>query len=301
MQATFRQLKMLVALGDTGSITGAAKACHVTQPTVSMQLKDLADAIGMPLYEQVGKRLHLTEAGQALLRTARAVQDEWELFEQEMAALKGLQRGRLKLAVASTAKYFVPRMLGRFCTEHPGIDISLQVLNRDGVLQRLRDNLDDLYVLSMPPDDVPHEREALLPNPLVVIAPPGHALAAARRVRWQRLQSEAFILRERGSGTRLAADAHFARLGLAPRVRLELGSNEAVKQSVAGGMGLGLISRHALSAAPQEDHVAILPVQRFPVPSSWWLLWPQGKRLSPLAQEFRRHLLALARTWEAHT
>jgi DNA-binding transcriptional LysR family regulator len=223
------------------------------------------------------------------------------LFEQEMAALKGLQLGRLKLAVASTAKYFVPRMLGRFCTEHPAIDISLQVLNRDGVLQRLRDNLDDLYVLSMPPNDVPHEREALLPNPLVVIAPPGHPLAAARRVRWQRLQGEPFILRERGSGTRLAADAHFARLGLAPRVRLELGSNEAVKQSVAGGMGLGLISRHALSAEPQEDHVEVLQVQRFPVPSSWWLLWPKGKRLSPLAQEFRRHLLGLARTWEAHT
>ncbi len=291
---------MLVALADAGSITGAAKACHVTQPTVSMQLKDLAESVGLPLYEQVGKRLHLTEAGEALLRTARTVQAEWESFEQQVAAFKGLEQGRLKLSVASTAKYFVPRMLGKFCAEHPHIDISLQVINRDGVVERLRGNLDDLYVLSMPPEDVPHHKEALLPNPLVVIASLEHPLGCSKRIRWQRLQDEAFILREPGSGTRMAADAHLARLGLSPRVRLELGSNEAVKQSVAGGMGLGLISRHALAADPRDDHVAVLPVQGFPAPSSWWLLWPLGKRLSPVATEFRGHLLALAKSWEAH-
>ncbi len=301
MHATFRQLKMLLALAETGSITGAARVCHVTQPTVSMQLKDLAESVGLPLYEQLGKRLFLTAAGEALAQTARTIQFEWEAFEQVIGRLKGVESGRLTLAVASTAKYFVPRMLGRFCAEHPQIDISLQVLNRDGVVERLKQNRDDLYVLSMPPEDVPHGKAALLPNPLVVIAPPDHRLATGKPQRWQRLQTEPFIMRETGSGTRLAADAHFAQLGLTPRIRLELGSNEAVKQSVAGGMGLGLISRHALAADPREDGVVVLPVSRFPVPSSWWLLWPEGKRLSPVAQAFQQHLVDLAVTWETHT
>lgn len=301
MHATFRQLRLLLALADTGSITGAARQCHVTQPTVSMQLKELADAVGLPLYEQIGRRLHLTEAGEQVVRAARAMTQEWEALGQVIAGMKGLRQGRLRVAVASTAKYFIPRMLGRFCAAHPDVDLSLQVLNRDGVLQRLADNRDDLYLLSVPPEDIALERERLLSNPLVVIAPVGHRLATAARVRWQQLQDEAFILRERGSGTRLAGDAHFQRLGLAPRVRLELGSNEAIKQSVAAGMGLGLVSRHALAADPRSEGVVVLPVTRFPVPSSWWVIWPQGKRQLPLAQVFLRQLREQARHWEIHT
>lgn len=301
MHLTFRQLQLMLALSETGSITRAAERCHVTQPTVSMQLKELAQSVGLPLYEQVGKRLHLTEAGRAVARTARAMVDEWESLEQQVAALKGVQQGRLRVSVASTAKYFVPRMLGRFCEAHPSIDITLQVLNRDGVVARLRDNLDDLYILSQPPHEIPHRGEVLLGNPLVVIAPAAHSLAAAGRVRWQRLRDEAFILRESGSGTRLAVDAHFGLLGLQPRVRLELGSNEAIKQAVAAGMGLGVVSRHALAAEPAAEGLAVLPVQRFPVPSSWSVLWPQGKRLSPAALEFVEHLRRASAGWEAHS
>lgn len=300
MRVTFRQLQMLLALARTGSITGAARSCQVTQPTVSMQLKELADAVGLPLYEQVGRRLHLTAAGQAVAEAAKAMTDEWEALEQRIAALRGVEQGRLRVSIASTAKYFVPRMLGKFCEAHPGIDITLQVLNRDGVVARLRENQDDLYILSRPPQDVPHRGEVLLANPLVVIAPAGHALAPSRSVRSQRLQREPFILRELGSGTRLAVDAHFALLGLAPRVRLELGSNEAIKQAVAAGMGLGLVSRHSLAADPAMEGLAVLKVQHFPVPSSWSVLWPEGKRLSPAAQEFVRHLRAVSATWEAH-
>lgn len=301
MHVTFRQLRLLVALARTGSVTGAARECHVTQPTVSMHLKELADAVGLPLHEQIGRRLHLTAAGEAVVASARTMLDEWESLQQRIAAMKGVQQGRLRVSVASTAKYFVPRMLGRFCQEHPHIDITLEVLNRDGVVSRLRANLDDLYVLSQPPHEIPHRSEVLLANPLVVVAPLAHRLAGAGPVGWQRLRDEPFILREPGSGTRLAVDAHFRKLGLAPRVRLELGSNEAIKQSVAAGMGLGLVSRHALAAEPATEGLAVLQVRRFPVASAWSVLWPQGKRLSPVAEAFVHHLRQASVGWDAHT
>lgn len=301
MHATFRQLRLFLAVADTGSITGAARACHVTQPTVSMQLKELAQAVGMPIYEQIGRSIHLTPAGEAVAASARAIVAEWETLEQRIAGLKGLHQGRLRVALASTAKYFIPRMLGTCCATHPQVDIALQVLNRDGVVQRMRSNQDDLYILSQPPQDIPHERQFLLDNPLVAIAPLDHALASSDRVRLSRIAREPFILRERGSGTRLAGDAHFAENGFDPRVRLELGSNEAVKQSVAAGMGLGVVSRHALAELPSAEGLAILKVNKFPVPSSWSVLWLKGKRMPPIAQAFLDHLQELAPQWEVHS
>src|SRR5512141_2387809 len=150
----FRQLHLFLAFAETGSVTAAARSRHVTQPTASMQLREITESVGMPLYEVVARKIHLTEAGQQLARTARAIVDEWDGFGQTINAMQGLTRGRLRVAVVSTAKYFVPRLLGSFCAKHPGIDISLEVLNRDGVVQRLRDNRDDLYVMSMPPRDM---------------------------------------------------------------------------------------------------------------------------------------------------
>lgn len=297
MNVTFRQLQLFLALVEHGSITAAARASHVTQPTVSMQLKELADAAGLPLYEQIGKRLYLTAAGQALAETARMMVGEWSSFEQRIDAMKGLTRGRLRVAVVSTAKYFVPRILGSFCAAHPEIDIALEIQNRDGVLSRLRENRDDLYVMSRPPADMEVEQHAFLPNPLVVIAQEGHAWAGRQDIALSELAGEKFILRERGSGTRLACDAHFARLGFEPRVRLELGSNEAIKQAVAGGLGLSVISRHALTAHLEDEQLAVLNVQGFPVLSSWWTVYPRGKRLSPVAQVFLEHLEATAQEW----
>jgi DNA-binding transcriptional LysR family regulator len=153
MNITFRQLRLFLALADTGSVTRAAQLCHITQPTASMQLKEMSEAVGLPLYEVLGKRVFLTDAGRELARTARGISDQWVAFEQKIDATKGLTRGKLRVAVVSTAKYFVPRLLGSFCARYPEIDISLEVLNRDGVLQRLRDNLDDLCIMSMPPTD----------------------------------------------------------------------------------------------------------------------------------------------------
>lgn len=295
MNITFRQLRLFLALAETGSVSAAARRMHVTQPTASMQLREVTQAVGMPLYEVVSRRVHLTEAGQALARTARAIAGEWDAFEQRVSGAKGLTSGRLKVAVVSTAKYFVPRLLGSFCKLHPQIDISLEVLNRDHVITRLRSNLDDLYVMSMPPADLPLEDQILMPNPLVVIAAATHPLALRKRVTLAQLQGERFILREKGSGTRMATDAHLRQRGFAPATVLELGSNEAIKESVEGQLGVSILSRHALGA--HHEGLAILPVQGFPIQSQWHLVWPRGKQLSPIAQVFQGHLLSEAKGW----
>lgn len=296
MHTTFRQLRLFLALADTGSVGAAARAVHVTQPTASMQLREITEAVGLPLYEVISRRVHLTDAGRDLARTARAIADAWEGFEQRVAATRGLARGRLKVAVVSTAKHFVPRLLGSFCERHPGIDISLEVLNRDHVVARLRENLDDLYVMSMPPGDVALEDRILMPNPLVVVAPANHPLARRRRIPLRALADARFVLRERGSGTRMATDAHFRSEGFDPTQRLELGSNEAIKESVAGNLGVAVLSRHAIGAG-DADAIAVLDVVGFPIRSQWHLVWLKGKRLSPIAEVFREHLEAEAKRW----
>jgi LysR family transcriptional regulator, low CO2-responsive transcriptional regulator len=290
MHATFRQLQIFLALAEHHSVTAAARACHITQPTASMQLKELSDAIGMPLYEQVGRKIYLTLAGEQLEETARAMADEWARFEQSVEAMKGHTKGRLRVAVASTAKYFIPRILGSFCSKYPEIDIALQVLNRDGVVARLRQNMDDLNIMSIPPEDLDLERQAFLSNPLFLIAPSTHKLAERKRLSLRSLAEHSFILREFGSGTRLACDAFFREHGFTPKVRLELGSNEAIKQAVASGLGVGIVSGHALGLHYDAEGLAILPVQGMPIHSNWWVLYPKGKRLSPIASVFLQHL-----------
>lgn len=290
MNVSFRQLRVFLAVAEQGSISAAARLCHVTQPTVSMQLRELAEAVGLPLYEVVGKRLVLTAAGQELAQTARAIAGEWASFEQRMDGMKGLERGRLRVAVVSTAQYFVPRILGDFCHRHPQIDVSLEVLNRDGVVQRLRENRDDLYIMSQPPRDVELDQQVFLPNPLVLIAAADHPLAGRQNLPLEALQGERFILREKGSGTRLACDAFFQAHGLQPDVRLELGSNEAIVQAVAGGMGLAVVSRHALAPQAASAELAWLDVQGFPIRSQWSIVTLRGKRLSPIAQVFLTQL-----------
>jgi len=295
MHISFRQLRLVLALAETGSVSGAARVMHVTQPTASMQLKDVADAIGLPLFEVVGRRLYLTEAGNELAQTARAVAAQWDDFEQRIDAFKGHTRGKLRVALVSTAKYFVPRLLGDFCKRYPEIDVALEVLNRDGVVARLRNNLDDLYVMSVPPKDLDLEDQVFMANPLVVIGAHKHPLAKQTALPLAALGEQRFILRERGSGTRMAIDQHFQKQKFHPQLRLELGSNEAIKESVAAGLGLSVVSRHALHFKARDQGLAVLPVAGFPLESHWHVVHPKGKKLSPIAAVFKQHLLASAR------
>jgi len=292
MTVTFKQLRLFLTLAELGSISRAARECNVTQPTASMQLKAISDTLDTPLYEVISKRVHLTDAGNDLARTARAIVEEWAAFEQRMNAAKGLTRGKLRVAVVSTAKYFVPRLLGTFCAKHPEIDISLEVLNRDGVVQRLRENRDDLYIMSIPPMDIDLEDRVFMPNPLVAIAARSHPLARARGLKLGDLAKLRFILRERGSGTRMAVDGHFKRHKFKPNLRLELGSNEAIKEAVAGNLGVSVISSHALHGKAAEHGVSVLNVTGFPIESRWHVVWHRNKRLSPIARVFQEHLLA---------
>jgi DNA-binding transcriptional LysR family regulator len=292
MNITFRQMKLFLALAETGSVSAAAKAMHVTQPTASMQLREVVDAVGLPLYEVISRKVHLTDAGLELARTVRGMSQDWDLFAQRVAAMKGLTCGRLRVAVVSTAKYFVPRLVGTFCKKHPEIDVSLEVLNRDGVVRRLRENLDDLYIMSMPPTDMDLIDEVFMKNPLVVIAASGDPVAKrAKKTRLADLAQRKFILREQGSGTRMAAEKHFRKKGFRPDVRLELGSNEAIKEAVAGGLGHGVISNHALHGHAREHGVSVVEVEDFPIISHWHIVYPKAKRLSPIASAFKDHLL----------
>lgn len=291
MNFTFRQLRLFLALAETGSVSAAAKAMHVTQPTASMQLKEITASVGLPLYEVIGKKVFLTEVGKALAITAREITQSLASFEQLTYATKGIAKGHLRIAVVSTAKYFMPRLIGSFCKRHPLIDVSLEILNRDGVLGRLRQNTDDLYIMSMPPDDVVLIDEVLMPNPIVLIAASADPLAKQTNVTLGDLKSRRFILRESGSGTRMTADQYFRRKKFRPDIRLELGSNEAVKESVAGGLGIGVISQYALHGNQKEHGVRVVEVDEFPLKSSWHLVHLAAKNLSPIAQAFKDHII----------
>lgn len=297
MNITFRQLRLFIALAETGSVSAAARMIHVTQPTASMGLKEISDAIGVPLYEVVARKVHLTQMGHELAKTARAISGEWEAFEQQVHGVKGLTQGKLKVAVVSTAKYFIPRILGTFCAKYPQIDISLEVLNRDGVVRRLEENLDDLYIMSQPPLNIEINDEIFMPNPLMLVAPKNHAFAKKKEVDLASLKGEKFIFREKGSGTRMATDAHFKKLMFKPDVRLELGSNEAIKQAVIGGLGLAVLSQYSLGDRPDQEDIAILRCKEFPIKSSWHIVAPKGKKLSPIATIFKKHLSQHAKGW----
>lgn len=292
MNVTLRQLRLFLALADSGSVSAAARALHVTQPTASMQLKHITDSVGVPLYDVISKKIYLTDLGRDLAETARTMAQSWEVFEQKVSGSKGMTRGKMRIAVVSTAKYFMPRLVGSFCKRFPEIDISLEILNRDGVLQRLRQNMDDLYIMSKPPTDVQLNDEVFMSNPLVVIAATSDPLAKLAAVPIEQLRERRFILREKGSGTRMASDQHFRQHKFRPDVRLELGSNEAIKEAVAGGLGVGLVSRHALHGLAREHGVAVVDVSGFPILSNWHVVHAASKQLPPVAAAFKAHIMS---------
>ena len=218
--ASLRQLKVFEAVARNLSFTRAAEELHLTQPTVSIQLKQLTDIVGLPLLEQIGKRIHLTDAGCELLVVCRNIFEGLSRFEMLVSDMKGVKAGKLRLAVITTAKYFIPRLLGPFCERYPGIDVSLKVTNRERILQRMADNEDDLYILGQPPEHADIRVEPILENPLVVLAPRNHLLAGVKNIPLTRLAQEPFLMREPGSGTRLATERFFAEHGLSLRVRM---------------------------------------------------------------------------------
>lgn len=288
--ATFRQLEIFEAIARHGSFTRAADALHLTQPTVSMQIRKLTDTVGTPLFEQIGKRISLTEAGQDLAHAARDIFGILDRFDMNVAERQGLKRGRLRLVAITTASYFAPRLLGEFSRRYPGIEVSLRVTNREQVLASIADNLDDVYILGQPPEDIDVTSTPFMDNPLIVIAAPEHPLAQFENIPLARLAEEPWLMREAGSGTRKAIERLFDQHGLVIRPRLELGSNEAIKQAVLAGLGISALSSQALALHP-PGQFAILDVDHFPIRRHWYAAYPAGRELSPAARAFMAYLL----------
>jgi DNA-binding transcriptional LysR family regulator len=290
MRVTLRQLITFEAVARLKSFSAAATEMHVSQPTVSKQIRALHEEIGLPLVEQIGKKVFLTQAGHELNATCAEWLQTWERFEQTIADLKGMQQGRLRISAVTTTKYFMPRLLGPFCSQFPNIDISLEVVNRDGLLERLSRNQDDLYIMGVPPEEIDVEAEPFLDNPLVALAPASHPLAKQKRIPFKRLGQEKFLMRERGSGTRITMERLFAERDTPLNILMELGSNEAIKQAVAGGLGLALISQSTLSMDVNRKELTTLDVVGFPVMRAWYVLRPKGKQLSVVAEYFLQFL-----------
>lgn len=296
IHATLHQLRVFEATARHGSFTRAAEELYLTQPTVSIQVKQLTKAVGLPLFEQIGKRLYLTEAGQALLNTSQQIFERLEQFDMSIANLKGMKQGRLSLAVITTAKYFIPRLLGPFCEEYPGVDVSLQVTNHETIQARMANNEDDLYIVSEPPEQIDLDVNPFLANPLIVLARHDHPLVGKRKIPIQALDGEPFIMREPGSGTRRAVQDLFDQHDVEVRVRLELGSNEAIKQAIAGGLGISVLSRHTLISEGTSGELAILDVEHFPIQRQWYVAHLAGKQLSIVAKTFLDYLLEQSQT-----
>lgn len=286
--STFRQLQIFESVYRLGSFTRAAEELFLTQPTVSMQIKKLADAVGLPLFEHVGRSVKSTEAGGELYQACRQVFEVLSNLEMKFSDLQGLKRGRLRLGVITTAKYLAPEMLGEFSQLYPGIDLALKVTNRERILERMSDNEDDLYITGQARSgDLEVEALQFAPNPLVVMAPRNHPLVGKKNISMERICEEPFIIREPGSGIRDATLRQFATKGLRPTIRMELGSNEAIKHTIVGGLGISVMSLHTLTLEGRDGPVAILDVEGFPIMRNWYLVHPKGKELSLAAETFR--------------
>jgi len=294
LRPTLRQLEILEAVARCGSFSRAARDVHLTQPAVSMQIKQLEESLGMPLFEHFGKQIHLTEAGRETLETARAISHELDNLAHSLADLQGLKGGTLAVSVASTASYFMARLVALFRQVHPDVRISLNVVNRATLLEHLAANSIDLAVMGRPPEGLGLSAEPFMENPLVVIASPGHPLADVTDIPLARLGQESLIGRETGSGTRGAVEKVFAEQGLALRVAMEINKNEAIKQAVEAGLGLGVVSLHIVQAELASNQLCVLDVQGFPLMRKWYLVQREGKRLGPSAQAFAAFVLKQA-------
>lgn len=280
------QLRVFEAVSRHGNFTRAAEELYMAQPTVSVQIRKLTETIGLPLFEHVGKRVFPTEAGRRLYSACQEIVKAFSDVEEAFSAIRGLESGSLRITASTAGKYLAPRLLAEFVRSYPGVAVSLHVERRQSVLQRLGENRDDLYILDNAPetDDVVVQR--LLPNPLLVFACPGHPLAGVRPVPFARLAREPLLMRERGSGTRMVTERLFARHGMEPTIRMELGSSEAIMEAVRAGLGIAILYRHSIAQEPDAGQAVALDVEGFPVESHINFVYPVGKQLSIVTQTF---------------
>jgi DNA-binding transcriptional LysR family regulator len=289
--ATLRQLKVFETVARLSSYSRAAEDLHLTQPAVSTQIRKLEAHAGLPLFEQLGKKIFLTAAGTELLHHCHLIIQQFEEAEAAMTHFKGVSGGRLNVAVISAGDYFLPSLLVEFARRHEGVEINLSVHNRGDLLTQLGDNLTDLAVMVRPPDDADTVAEPFAPHPYLIVAPREHALVPERGIALSRLVREPFIVREPGSDTRHSMADALGRHHSHVNVALEVKSTETIKQAVIAGMGVAFLSGHTVSRELRDGSLVALDVQGFPLMLHWYLVQRRHKRLPPVAQAFREFLL----------
>ena len=293
--ATVKQLRLFRAAVEGGSFAAAAAECHVTPPAVTMQMHQLEADAGLPLFERHGRGFALTAAGREVLAAAERIEVALADCTAGLAALKSLTNGRATVGVVSTAKYFAPQMLAGFARSHPGIDIELVVGNREDTIADFKSGRLDVAIMGRPPEDVEVESAPIGDHPQVVIAPPDHPLAKRHSISPQEIAGETILMREVGSGTRLLAERFFAKHRIKPRIGMEIGSNETIKQAVMAGLGIAFISAHTIAAEIADGRLVVLDVVGFPEIRQWFVVRLVAKRMMPAARALRDFLVAEGR------
>lgn len=288
---TLRQLRIFAAAARSQSFTRASQELHLSQPAVSMQIRQLENNIELPLFEQTGRQLFLTDAGRVLYGYVKRLEDVISEADEVLEGMKGLHRGHLRVSVASTANYFVARLLANFSKQYPEVSISLDVTNRERLLKQLADNETDIVIMGEPPTDVDLVAEAFMENPLVAIAAPDHPLAGKHKIALEELAEHRFVQREAASGTRAAITRFFEEHGLTVQPGLEMRSNEAIKQAIEAGLGVGMVSLHTLELELETGRIAVLDVEGLPLIRHWYMVQRQGKRHTPVMRSFHDYVL----------
>lgn len=291
LHLTFRQLSVFEAVARHLSFSRAAHELHLTQPAVSMQVKHLEENVGTALFEQLGKKIYLTEAGHELSHYSRMIAQQLSEVEAVLSELKGLKRGKLKISVASTANYFAPQLLATFTRRFPTVTVSLNVTNRQALLQQLANNEMDIAIMGQPPEGLDLVAESFMENPLVVIAPINHMLARKKSIPLSRLEQETFLIREEGSGTRIVMKRFFDAHNIQLHTGMEMSSTEAIKQAVQAGLGLGVVSLHTVELELEASRLKVLDVKDFPIRRHWYIVHRKDKRLTASAQAFKSFLI----------
>ncbi|MBL1351887.1 MAG: LysR family transcriptional regulator [Zetaproteobacteria bacterium] len=294
MLFTLKQLRIFESVAKHRSYTLAAKHLYLTQPAVSMQVKQLENMVGLPLFERFGKQISLTVAGTELLQYAESIQQQLNEAEQVMLELKGLKRGKLHLTMASTANYFAPQLIAAFKHQYTQVDIILDVCNRHGIVHAVEHNLTDMAIMGHPPQDHHLVGIPFMQNPLVVIAAPSHPLAQSSHIPLNQLANEAFIVREPASGTRMATERFFAHHQLELMTSMEMNRSEALKQAVMAELGLGIVSLHTIEMELTLKRLVVLDVEDFPIMRQWYIVHREGKRFAAIPEAFKDFAISQA-------
>ncbi|MDF3887127.1 MULTISPECIES: LysR family transcriptional regulator [Cupriavidus] len=289
--ATLRQLKVFETVARHLSFSRAAEELHLTQPAVSTQVRQLEGHVGLPLFEQLGKKIYLTPAGIEMLHYSRSIMQQFREAEDAMSQLKGISGGRLNVAVISAGDYFFPRLLAEFMQRHAGVTLNLAVHNREELLHQLAGNLTDLAVMVRPPEGMDTISESFAPHPYVIVAAPNHRLVGERNIPLAALADEAFVAREKGSDTWNSMQEGFAGRLSNLRIAMEIKSTETIKQAVIANMGIAFLSAHTVGLELQTGNLAVLDIEGFPVMLNWYVVHRKNKRLPPVALAFKHFLM----------